>query len=365
MTKFYVKLLGFFIFFFLIVTFTKNAYAATITLSEQVSERSRIVTVTFSDLIPNVAYSVFGDSDYQSNLTGSSTSVLMYMCHFEDTGLNIKPSILPGCSQDYSYFEAEQNHKIELKADLLPDDAGGIETVASLSFTVSRYIPTISYNPTSGFAPGDDITINISGSREPKSLPKRNNYQILIYGEDGTPRPSINETCFNVLNDGSNNTTFNALPSGNYRIEVKEQVRESETCSGGFRYRSIRFTVRDGGGEVISDENGSSSGAGANPCTTGPDGRCPTALGNLPITVKGLANRILQIGIGVAGGIALILIVIGAIRVLVSQGDQQKLNGGREMIVAAVAGLLFLIFATLILQFIGINILKGVPGIGL
>lgn len=104
-------------------------------------------------------------------------------------------------------------------------------------------------------------------------------------------------------------------------------------------------------------------GIGANPCTTGPTGKCETALGDLPINIKGLADKILQIGIGLAGGIALILIVIGAIRVLISGGSEQALNGGREMIIAAVAGLIFLVFTTLILEFIGLNILGGVPGI--
>jgi len=49
--------------------------------------------------------------------------------------------------------------------------------------------------------------------------------------------------------------------------------------------------------------------------------------------------------------------VIGSVRVLTSSGDQQRLAGGRDMIVAALAGLLFLIFSVLILRFIGIHIL--------
>lgn len=99
---------------------------------------------------------------------------------------------------------------------------------------------------------------------------------------------------------------------------------------------------------------------GQNPC--GPGG-CPTALGNIPTTIQGFAGRILGIAIGLAGGLALILMVIGSVRVLTSSGDQQKLAGGRDMIVAAVAGLLFLIFSVLILRFIGIEILR-IPGFG-
>ena len=72
------------------------------------------------------------------------------------------------------------------------------------------------------------------------------------------------------------------------------------------------------------------------------------------------ARTILWIGAGLAGGIALILMVIGAIRVLTSAGDPKNVSAGREMIIAAVAGLLFLIFSAMIIRFIGVNIV-GLP----
>jgi len=98
---------------------------------------------------------------------------------------------------------------------------------------------------------------------------------------------------------------------------------------------------------------------GKNPCKDlDGDGipECPTAIGNIPFDMVPFARRILQIGIGLSGGIVLILMVIGSIRVVTSSGDQQKLNGGRDMIIAAVFGLLFLIFSVMILRFIGFNI---------
>jgi len=102
---------------------------------------------------------------------------------------------------------------------------------------------------------------------------------------------------------------------------------------------------------------GGGGGAGANPC--GPEGKeCKTALGNIPTDASAFAGTILTLAIGVAGGLAFILMVIGSIRVLTSSGDPQRVAGGRDMIVAAVAGLLFLIFSFLILQFIGGDILE-------
>lgn len=92
---------------------------------------------------------------------------------------------------------------------------------------------------------------------------------------------------------------------------------------------------------------------GENPCA--PD-TCNTALGNIPTDITGLATKVLSIAIGLAGGIALILLVFGSIRVLTSSGDQQRLAGGRDTIIAAIAGLLFLIFSVLILKAIGVAI---------
>ena len=48
--------------------------------------------------------------------------------------------------------------------------------------------------------------------------------------------------------------------------------------------------------------------------------------------------------------------VIGSVRVLTSAGDPKNVAAGREMIIAAVAGLLFLIFSVIILKFIGIYV---------
>jgi len=110
--------------------------------------------------------------------------------------------------------------------------------------------------------------------------------------------------------------------------------------------------------------------SGENPCDTYPppngDGKitkedtCPTALGDLKPELGPFAQKILTIGASLAGAIALIIMVIGAIRVLTSGGDPKNVAAGREMIIAAVAGLLFLIFSFLILRFIGVDII-GLP----
>lgn len=133
-----------------------------------------------------------------------------------------------------------------------------------------------------------------------------------------------------------------------YKKESRNVFNGHEHCGG------LQFQVCDGPCQLAS---------GQNPCTIGATGQCPTAIGNIPTTPQGLAQRILSIALGLAGGLALILMVIGAIRVLMSEGDQQRLTGGRDMITAAVAGLLFLILSVITLRFIGLTVLN-IPGFG-
>lgn len=96
---------------------------------------------------------------------------------------------------------------------------------------------------------------------------------------------------------------------------------------------------------------------GSNPCElVGEKYICTTAIGPIAADPKEFVASILTIALGLAGGIALIFMVIGSIKVLTSSGDQQKLNTGKDQIVAAIAGLLFLILSVLILKFIGITL---------
>ncbi len=106
--------------------------------------------------------------------------------------------------------------------------------------------------------------------------------------------------------------------------------------------------------------NPPSGPSGENPCPLTGYGRvCHTALGWIPVDITAFAGKFLSIAIGIAGGLALILLVYGSIRVLTSSGNQQSLATGRDIIIAAVSGLLFLIFSILILRALGIIV--GVP----
>jgi len=63
------------------------------------------------------------------------------------------------------------------------------------------------------------------------------------------------------------------------------------------------------------------------------------------------------------GGIALLMIIFGAFQMMTSAGNPEKLNEGKELVSAAVAGLMFIIFSVFLLKLIGQDIL-AIPGFG-
>ncbi len=90
---------------------------------------------------------------------------------------------------------------------------------------------------------------------------------------------------------------------------------------------------------------------------------CQTALGNINTKPFNFITWAFSLILSISGGIALILIIISGYRVLASQGNPEALKGAREQLTAAIVGLLFVIFALVILQIIGYDILR-IPGFG-
>lgn len=87
-----------------------------------------------------------------------------------------------------------------------------------------------------------------------------------------------------------------------------------------------------------------------------------TAVGCIPANPQDFVARLLQVAIGIAGGIAFLMIMYGGLTMMLSSGNPEKLNGGKEIITSAIAGLLLIIFSVVILKIIGVDIL-GIPGL--
>jgi len=92
-------------------------------------------------------------------------------------------------------------------------------------------------------------------------------------------------------------------------------------------------------------------------------GQIDTALGCISTNVKdgGIVGSILELAIGLGGGIALLLILYGTFIITTSAGNPDKLNQGKEIISSAVQGLLFIVLSIVLLNLIGVKIL-AIPG---
>jgi len=86
-----------------------------------------------------------------------------------------------------------------------------------------------------------------------------------------------------------------------------------------------------------------------------------TAFGCIPFTPKSLIEKILPIAVGVAGAISLLIMLMGVLFITTSSGNPDNLQKGKEIITAAITGLLFIIFSIVLLNLIGVEILQ-IPG---
>lgn len=107
--------------------------------------------------------------------------------------------------------------------------------------------------------------------------------------------------------------------------------------------------------------SGGSTNNQAPPLSLCQNNTCKTALGPLPTSIQGLLTSLFSIVLSIAGVAVLILIIISGYRLMLSQGNPEQIKDAREQLTAAIVGLLFIIFSLVILQVIGVNILK-IPG---
>ena len=87
-----------------------------------------------------------------------------------------------------------------------------------------------------------------------------------------------------------------------------------------------------------------------------------TAIGCVPFqNTNDFTGTIFKWALGIGGGISFLLIVYGGFVIMASSGNPDNLKDGQGIMIAAISGVVLLIFSVFILQFIGVNIL-GLPG---
>ncbi len=87
-----------------------------------------------------------------------------------------------------------------------------------------------------------------------------------------------------------------------------------------------------------------------------------SAIGCIPIeTNTELLGFLLLWSIGITSGIALLLIIYSGFLIITSSGNPRKLQGGKELLIAALTGVALLILSVYLIRIIGWDILK-LPG---
>jgi len=93
------------------------------------------------------------------------------------------------------------------------------------------------------------------------------------------------------------------------------------------------------------------------------EGSLSTALGCLPYTRDAFVASLLSFIVGIAGAIALVVMLTATIQIMTAAGDSKKLSNAKQLFISALLGLLFLIFSVSILKIIAGDIIK-LPGFG-
>lgn len=99
-------------------------------------------------------------------------------------------------------------------------------------------------------------------------------------------------------------------------------------------------------------------------CGTSGGSGISTALGCIPTdNVNNLVGWFVKWALGIAGGVAFLLIIFAGFQIMTSTGNPDKIQGGKELLNAAISGLILIIFSVFLLKLIGVDIL-GLPGFG-
>ena len=92
-------------------------------------------------------------------------------------------------------------------------------------------------------------------------------------------------------------------------------------------------------------------------------GRIFSGIGCIPVkTDSDFVKFLLQWGLGLGGGIAFLLIIYAGFLIISSGGNPQRLKAGKELLAAAMMGIVMLTFSIYVLKIIGIDIFS-IPGL--
>lgn len=382
-----------------------------------VTEHTRTVHIRFSGLTPGQEYDIclstncllitgetkglsslidddafFADVKTDKKPANANGDLDLYVCATGENSLRIAGTEVGTQCDEKDYF-----HGRHLYGLVIGTEDGIVE---SAPFYVSMYYPYAYVRP-SQIKPGEQIKVYINGTKPPHNSGKRNNYAVEIAKADN-PSHIFDQQCTEIepstdSNFNPDEIVFDGRTEGDYLIKINEQAHEGgwkvgrSGCSAEFTYYWILIRVRDAKYwdenptessviEIITDPNGADVPGGKKakkspppPCaeydrssqgSLGELGNCTkvkTAIGDIGTSASDFIGSVFSIILGLSGGLAILLIIYGGYQLMASRGKPEAMEAARDQITAAIIGLLFIIFAFVILQVIGVDILK-IPG---
>lgn len=145
------------------------------------------------------------------------------------------------------------------------------------------------------------------------------------------------------------------LPIGDYGVKVYNTSSPDLVCE-------VKFTVGPATA-AVNPAGAIKQTLTVTICEAGDNPGIKTAIGCVHTSAFGFSKDFLKFAIGISGGLAFLMMLLGAFQMLTSAGNPETLAGGRDKFTSAIVGLLMVIFAVLLLRIIGFDIL-GLPGLG-
>jgi hypothetical protein len=137
-----------------------------------------------------------------------------------------------------------------------------------------------------------------------------------------------------------------------------DTCQNNEVCTGAPGQATCKLSAGTGPAKVVDVS------PPPPPCAQENQGKCEsvnTAFGIWSTDPAGFVKSLFGILLSLTGGIAVLIIMYAGYQWMMSQGNPDKLQAAREQLIAALVGLLFIIFSFVILEIIGVDILH-IPG---
>lgn len=165
------------------------------------------------------------------------------------------------------------------------------------------------------------------------------------------PKPTSSETDFSFSSQD-----IKSPQPVTFCVDVKGKSRTGSNCI------TLNFTAGPPTDTTCkaTNTNPSQRANNAPPCGTDiKTAECETAIGKIDVkSPQDFVKQIFSYVLVIAGIGTVILFIYSGYILMTSGGDKQKVQGARETITSAIAGLLFIIFSIALLEFIGVDILK-------